>query len=406
MADLYKIKLPNNNEYDLRDSRLDHMSSLFHVSTKASDTPEGVVWTPSGGSAITGTLAANTDEGKKYIYLVYSPNDDSKDNYDEYVSTNTSGTTWTWEKLGSTSINLDNLKVAFTPAGSVSSTFSGTAATIKAAGTPAGTVSKPTFSGTAATISQNIGYTPAGGVSQPTFSGTAATISVTGTPGAGTYTRPTGSFSGTAATITSKGSNATGTYTRPTGSFSGTAATVTSTASYTPGGSVTVTPKSGSAITYVASASVDGTKLVISTSTFTPVTGATGSFSGTAATITSKGGYTPAGSVTLSGGGYTPGAVTVTSAYTPAGSVTLSGGGYTPGSVTATAAYTPAGTVSKPTFSGTAATIAVKAPYTPAGTVSQPTFSGTAATYSASYTPAGSVSSTFAGTPTTVNVTH
>lgn len=48
--------------------------------------------------------------------------------------------------------------------------FSGTAATISVKGTPAGTVSQPTFSGTA--------VTPEGTVSQPTFSGTAATITV------------------------------------------------------------------------------------------------------------------------------------------------------------------------------------------------------------------------------------
>ena len=47
-------------------------------------------------------------------------------------------------------------------------TFSGTAATISVKGTPAGTVSQPTFSGTP--------VTPAGTVSQPTFSGTPATI--------------------------------------------------------------------------------------------------------------------------------------------------------------------------------------------------------------------------------------
>ena len=54
--------------------------------------------------------------------------------------------------------------------GSVTSqpSFSGTAATISVKGTPAGTVSQPTFSGTP--------VTPAGTVSQPTFTGTEATI--------------------------------------------------------------------------------------------------------------------------------------------------------------------------------------------------------------------------------------
>lgn len=46
--------------------------------------------------------------------------------------------------------------------------FSGTAATISVKGTPAGTVSQPTFTGTP--------VTPTGTVSQPTFTGTQATI--------------------------------------------------------------------------------------------------------------------------------------------------------------------------------------------------------------------------------------
>ena len=45
--------------------------------------------------------------------------------------------------------------------------------------TPAGTVSKPIFTGTEGTISAS--YTPAGSVSQPTFTGTSATITITST---------------------------------------------------------------------------------------------------------------------------------------------------------------------------------------------------------------------------------
>lgn len=87
--------------------------------------------------------------------------------------------------------------IDITPAGTVSQpTFSGTANYVKATVgtasktmtgtfTPAGTVSQPTFSGTANYVKAVVGtasktmtgtYTPAGTVSQPTFTGTAATI--------------------------------------------------------------------------------------------------------------------------------------------------------------------------------------------------------------------------------------
>ena len=90
------------------------------------------------------------------------------------------------------------------PEGTVSApSFSGTAATI----TAKGTVSAPTFSGTQATI------TAEGTVDAPTFSGTQATITAKGTVS-------TPSFSGTTTTITAKG-----TVSQP--KFTGTEATIT-----------------------------------------------------------------------------------------------------------------------------------------------------------------------------------
>lgn len=81
---------------------------------------------------------------------------------------------------------LDNAP-AFTGTGvDLEAAFTGTAATINATGTPAGTVSQPTFSGTGVDLSA-------------AFTGTQGNISATGTP-AGTVSQP--SFSGTAATIT------------------------------------------------------------------------------------------------------------------------------------------------------------------------------------------------------------
>lgn len=84
-------------------------------------------------------------------------------------------------------------------------TFSGTAGSVSVKGTPAGTVSQPTFTGDTDTCAVTVAadangnYTPSGTVSQPTFSGTKVKISATVTP-TGTVSKPT--FSGTAGAVT------------------------------------------------------------------------------------------------------------------------------------------------------------------------------------------------------------
>lgn len=55
----------------------------------------------------------------------------------------------------------------------------------------------------------------------------------------------------------------------------------------------------------------------------------------------------------------------------------------TAATITSTGSYTPAGTVSQPTFTGTGKRLILQ-DYTPAGTVSKPTFTGTAATLTTS----------------------
>lgn len=80
------------------------------------------------------------------------------------------------------------IKATGTPNGSVSGlSFEGTSATIKTTGTPNGSVSQPTFSGTGTRLTASFTgsastataeYTPSGTVSKPTFSGTQATIEV------------------------------------------------------------------------------------------------------------------------------------------------------------------------------------------------------------------------------------
>ena len=193
MPVLDHLTLPSGSTYEIHDKRVDKLNKyIYHKCAAAADTPQGVKWTPSGGSQITGTLVAAEGDydpdspgykaggTESCIFLVYSPNDNGDDTYDEYITVkNISGSTvtYSWERMGSTSIKIDGLKGAYTPQGSVSQpTFSGTPATLKGGITPGCTVGQPTFSGTAATISSK--GTPSGTVSQPTFSGTEATITV------------------------------------------------------------------------------------------------------------------------------------------------------------------------------------------------------------------------------------
>lgn len=219
----------------------------------------------------------------------------------------------------------DSASGAYTPAGSVSQpAFTGTAAALTMKGTPAGTVSQPTFTGAPASFSMS--GTPAGTVSQPTFTGTPASFSMSGTP--------TGSVSAPA---------------------------------------ITVTPTT----TSVDTLSAVGT---LPSLTFT-VTGEDLAIGWSAGTLPTQGSAT-----------------VMTGASATASAPTFTGDG-----MDFDVEYTPEGTVSQPTFTGSA--MSATASYTPEGTVSQPTFSGSEMSMSASYTPEGTVSQpAFTGTPEAITV--
>lgn len=92
---------------DELDTRIDALEGSFDViiSTDAATTPAGVKWMD-GQTEITGTLAASAITWHK-IYLV--PSGSGKDSYQEYITLRT-GTapsyTYSWEKLGNTSVDL------------------------------------------------------------------------------------------------------------------------------------------------------------------------------------------------------------------------------------------------------------------------------------------------------------
>lgn len=197
----------------------------------------------------------------------------------DVVTLSTDSTEWAfsstgkWQKFGELSglgklAFKDKVSASYTPAGSVSKpTFTGAELTSTGSYTPAGSVSKPAFSGSELTSTGS--YTPAGSISDVAIGtktikqfktqGTMPTFNVqnhrliigdgvlpTGedvSVGSGAVTsQPT--FSGTAVTLTVKGTPA-GTVSQPT--FSGTAATLT--VKGTPTGEVSQPTFTGTAAT-------------------------------------------------------------------------------------------------------------------------------------------------------------
>ena len=241
--------------------------------------------------------------------------------------------------------------------------------------TPAGTVSKPTFTGTEGNISAS--FTPAGTVSKPTFTGTEGNVSASFTP-AGTVSKPT--FTGTEGNVS---------------------------ASYTPAGSVTISEGTGTA-NYTPHGTVSAPSFTIRKTLLkvTPIAsvGTLPEFTATVSNETLSLGWSAG---TLPEKGAAVDAVADVSATASAPEFTGSGvelkATFSGTAGTATGKFTPAGSVSQPTFTGTAGTATGK--FKPSGSVSQPTFTGTAGSATGKFTPEGTVSKpTFTGTAATIEV--
>lgn len=178
-----------------------------------------------------------------------------------------------------------------------------TSAVVAATGTSASHLAK--FTGATTIANATVKYDKTTGVSVAGIPNTyTITHTSTALSGAKTGAGTTGSTSLTpAGTISSaKATSDADTNYTPAGTisipeFTGTAVTLKPTASYTPAGSVTINKTTGSAVNKFT-ASVSGTTLVLSASSdVTPLTNATGSFSGTPVTITSSVNYTPDGEI-------------------------------------------------------------------------------------------------------------
>lgn len=277
----------------------------------------------------------------------------------------------------------DSASGTFTPAGQVSKpTFTGTSSQVSVKGTPTGSVVIGSGTGTA-------NYVPEGQVSKPTFTGVKTTYSGMFKP-SGTVSQPT--FTGE---------------------------TTTSTGNFTPRGSVDIAVGNGEAnYTPEGTISAPEVNVVPSTGTVNSITDV-GTLPTFTATVANE-------NLTFSwSAGTLPTKGTDTSVVTGITSATASAPSFTGTPVELTGDFVgsqgvvsvtgqPQGSVSAPTFTGIEGSFSVSG--TPEGEVSKPSFTGegveligsfvgTEFTSSGSFTPEGSVSKPdFTGTQGTVTV--
>ena len=126
MPDISKIKLPSGNEYDIKDATArsmiaggitfnivwtatDYASSSAPSAQKLSSIPKDyVVYYNDGESSATGTLVAS-EETKGIFYLIYSKTQSGNLDTFEEVVTVENGSSFIWEKIGDTQIDLSNV---------------------------------------------------------------------------------------------------------------------------------------------------------------------------------------------------------------------------------------------------------------------------------------------------------
>lgn len=105
MAYISQVKLPNNTTYDIKDA-----SAWTQIAALQEAVGAGLTLVVLGADALP-TASADT-MGKIYLKTDNSHDPSSgtgwKDIYDEYVTVKTGTSTYTWEKIGNTDVNLSN----------------------------------------------------------------------------------------------------------------------------------------------------------------------------------------------------------------------------------------------------------------------------------------------------------
>lgn len=438
MPDISKITLPSGTTYDIKDATarsqieaLSNYTAYAGVTTSAlhdGSTTNPIVVGGNNVAAQTGMIC--TYQSKEFIW---------------------NGSAW--QEFGDLSglgllAYADQTTATYTPAGSVSSTFTGTETIVDVDFEdnlqplvlpnyiPDGTISGTTFTGASMTSTGT--FTPSGSVSL-TNSNQTATVSPAGS-GTATYT-PAGTISGT--TFTGASMTSTGTFT-PSGSVSLTDETAkytvspagSGTATYTPAGNITagaITVKTAGATSTIH----NPTKVTVAKTVVTAAPGATAPSNAlTYYSVANETlslyqlGYTTGDSITTSDVTVKTGDAAYESANptfsgtgvrlqtsnisipTSAsfsgseGNVSVSGtttGSVSNGTFSGTGVRLVTGNISVPSsasFSGTEGNVSVSG--TTTGSVSDGTFSGTPVYVTVTIEPSGSVSSTFTGTESTI----
>lgn len=229
-------------------------------------------------------------------------------------------------------------------------------------------------------------YTPAGSVSKPTFTGSSSAVTITAADNTNGNYQPKGTVS--KPTFTGSSTTSTGKFT-PEGSVEFTNTNKTATVSKASSGTATYTPEGNVAAPTISVATAGATTTVNSItdvgtlpSLTTTVTDENLTLGWSAGTLPTKGANTTVKTGDAAYSASAPkftgtGARLVTGNISVPSSASFTG---TEGDVSVTG--TPSGEVSQPTFTGTKAQLSGTT--TAAGSVSQPTFTGTEATITVS----------------------
>lgn len=335
MADISKLTLPSGQTYNLKDAQARADIAAIQDAIAGGVTFMGVTTTAltDGATAASIVVNENTITSVKGYLVVY--------NNKEFVYDGTK-----WIEMGDLSL-IGDLGWKDTASGDF---------------TPAGTVSKPTFTGaeSAVTITAadntNGNYQPKGTVSKPDFTGSTTTST-------GKFT-PAGSVTLTTTNKTAEVSKA-----------------ASGTATYTPEGTVaapTISVATAGATTTVNSITAVGTLPSLTTTVDNEVL----TIGFDAGTLPTKGANT---TVKTGDAAYTATApkFTGTGARLVTGNIAVpTSASFTGTEDDVSVTGTPQGSVSQPTFTGTKAQLSGTT--TASGNVSQPTFTGTAGTVTVS----------------------
>lgn len=319
MAEISRITLPSGTTYDLKDATAraaiaGGTSFLGVTTTELTDGSEATTIVV-GGNNVTAVNGGMAIYGTKEF--VYSTSDNK------------------WHEFGDTT---DLGALAYKDSVSVN---------VK----PEGSVSQPTFTGSAMTSTGT--FTPSGTVSQPTFTGSEGNVSVSGTP-AGSIGVGTGSANYTPA----------GTVAAPTITVTPSSSTGYVASSATGGGTVTA----GTA----ASATMPVLETSVANETLT-LSWTDGSFTANTPTAVTLPSFTSKNIVT---------GISSATASQPSFTGTGVNLKFTGTTMSSSGKFTPEGSVSQPTFTGGEGSVSVSG--TPAGTVSKPSFTGTQKAYTGS----------------------